>query len=396
MNDAPKPLTETRKAEQYEDEIDLVDYMLVIWKWKYVILAGTLAFGFAAAIISFITLNQQPMMYQTSIVLKPGIVKTDENGEKIFIDTPEDIKALIENELKFKIFSQIENSNNSTLANRLNLQVNIPKGSGLLNVSLESIDAVNDTKIMNNLIKELSAEYANKVEYIKSRMDEQIEQNKNKIAGFKAEIEKIKTNYLNQIDQKKMKLSELLYKEKRLKKQIEYYQRELSEIGSKIKLLNNSKDISKSTEYYINKLSLENDYRNTFQKYFKINENANFNLFDLQQKIAKLSKELKNFKKKKNNIIPDSDLEPSIYNIRTGIFKATKDIETLGKEKANIQIIQIVQPTTTTEMPKVNKIRRNSILASGVGFFLMLFLFLFWEYIQKHKENMLRRQCNRT
>ncbi len=126
---------------------------------------------------------------------------------------------------------------------------------------------------------------------------------KNKIAGFKAEIEKIKTDYLNQIDQKKMELSELLYKEKRLKKQIEYYQQELSEIGSKIKLLENNKDISQSKEYFVNMLSVENDYRNTFQKYFEINENANLNLFDLQKKIAALSNELKSFKKTKNDII---------------------------------------------------------------------------------------------
>jgi hypothetical protein len=29
-----------------EDEIELMDYLLVIWKWKYLIIAGTLAIGF--------------------------------------------------------------------------------------------------------------------------------------------------------------------------------------------------------------------------------------------------------------------------------------------------------------------------------------------------------------
>ena len=97
-----------------------------------------MAFGFAAAIISFIALKQQPVMYRTSIVLKPGIVKIDENGKKVFIDTPENIKALIENDLKFKILSQIKNSDNSKLSNTLNFQIDIPKGSDLINVSLES------------------------------------------------------------------------------------------------------------------------------------------------------------------------------------------------------------------------------------------------------------------
>ncbi len=58
-----------------DDEIELMDYLLVIWKWKYIILTGTLAFGFVAAIISFITWKQQPTMYRTNVVLKSGILK---------------------------------------------------------------------------------------------------------------------------------------------------------------------------------------------------------------------------------------------------------------------------------------------------------------------------------
>ena len=98
--------------------------------------------------------------------------------KKVFIDTPENIKALIENDLKFNILGQIKNSNNSKLSNTLNLQIDIPKGSDLLNVSLESTAAEEDTTKLNYLIKDLLAEYANKIEYIKSGMDEQIEQKK--------------------------------------------------------------------------------------------------------------------------------------------------------------------------------------------------------------------------
>jgi len=385
MNEDHQTQTDLRRIDNFDDEIELMDYLLVIWKWKYVILAGTLAFGIAAAIISFIALKQQPVMYRTSIVLKPGIVKIDENDKKVFIDTPDNIKNLIENDLKYNILSQIKNSDNSKLPNTLNFQVDIPKGSDIINVALESATVEEGKEKLNYLVKDLLAEYAKKIEYLKSGMDEQIEQEKNKIIGFKAEIEKIKTDYLNQIDQKKMELSELFYKEKRLKKQIEYYQQELSEIGSKIKLLENNKDISQSKEYFVNMLSVENDYRNTFQKYFEINENANLNLFDLQQKIAALSNELKSFKKTKNNIINDPSLQLSISNIRKEIVKTTKDIETLEKEKPNIQNIQIIQPPDTKELPKNNRIWRNLILSAVVGFFLMLFLAFFLEYIQKYK-----------
>ena len=103
MNEDHQIQQENHRTEYYDDEIELMDYLLVIWKWKYVIIAGTLAFVFAAAIISVIALKQQPTKYRTSIVLKPGVLKIDEIGNKVFIDTPENIKALIENDLKYKI-----------------------------------------------------------------------------------------------------------------------------------------------------------------------------------------------------------------------------------------------------------------------------------------------------
>ena len=115
-----------------------MDYLLVIWKWKYLILAGTFGFALAAAIISFIAWKQQPTMYRANIVLKPGLLKIDEKGEKVFFDTPENIKALIENDLKYKVLDYIKSSNNPNLSNSLDFQVDIPKGSNNINVSLVS------------------------------------------------------------------------------------------------------------------------------------------------------------------------------------------------------------------------------------------------------------------
>ena len=102
----------------------------------------------------------------------------------------------------------------------------------------------------------------------------------------------------------------------------------------------------------LSKLSLENDYRNTFRIYFEKNEYARLDLFELQRNTSKLSKE----------------------------------IEELEKEKQNIQTIQIIQPPVTTELPKSNKIRRNLILSSVLGFFLMLFISFFLEYLNNYKK----------
>ena len=75
-------------------------------------------------------------------------------------------------------------------------------------------------------------------------------------------------------------------------------------------------------------------FKNILEKY----ENANLNLFDLQQKIAALSNELKSFKKTKNNIINDLFVKQKIDDIREEIIKATKDIETLRKKSLTSKI----------------------------------------------------------
>ena len=137
-----------------------------------------------------------------------------------------------------------------------------------------------------------------------------------------------------------------------MKTKIKKYEKKLSDIEAATKFLKDSKDLSQNKEYMLSKLSLENDYRNTFQIYFKEIENAKLDLFESQRKTNKMSKE----------------------------------IEKLEKEKQNIQIIQIVQPPITTELPKTNKIKRNLISSVVVGFFSMLFLSFFLEYLNNYKK----------
>ena len=320
MNEDQGTQNETHRIEHYEDEIELMDYLLVIWKWKYIIIAGTLAFGFTAAIISFVSLKQ----YRTSIVLKPGVFETDTSDNIAFIDFSENIKALIENDLKYKILDDIKNFKRTKLSNSIEFQVDIPEGSNKLNVSLESASVEDGTTKLNYLIKALSAEFSDRTKLIQKKVEKRIEE-------------------------KKYEYELLLFKEKKMKVKIKKYEFELLEIEAKIKLLKDSKDISQNM---LSKLSLENDFRNTFQIYFEENENAKLDLFELQRKTCGLSKE----------------------------------IEELGKKKQNIQIIQVIQPPITTELSKINKIRRNLIRSSVTGFFSMLLLSFFLEYIQKYKK----------
>ena len=84
MNEDQKILDEGQKRENYEDEIELIDILRVIWKWKYFILAGTVLCGLIAAIIS---LNMSKI-YSTDMVLRPGILNVGEQGKNVILTLP--------------------------------------------------------------------------------------------------------------------------------------------------------------------------------------------------------------------------------------------------------------------------------------------------------------------
>ena len=52
-----------------EDEIRLIDYLRVIWKWKWLILGGTLVCALLASVISL----NMPKFYRVTLAVEPGV-----------------------------------------------------------------------------------------------------------------------------------------------------------------------------------------------------------------------------------------------------------------------------------------------------------------------------------
>ena len=73
------------------DEIELMDILQTVWKWKYLILVGTLICIVAAAVISL----NMTKVYSVGTVLIPGVAKVAADGKITYIGSPREIKALI-------------------------------------------------------------------------------------------------------------------------------------------------------------------------------------------------------------------------------------------------------------------------------------------------------------
>ena len=66
----------------YEDEINLIDYLMVLWKWKWMIIECTLICTIRAWMISL----QMSKVDSIDMVLKPSILAVKEDNKFVYID----------------------------------------------------------------------------------------------------------------------------------------------------------------------------------------------------------------------------------------------------------------------------------------------------------------------
>ncbi|MCG8378794.1 MAG: hypothetical protein MI865_04875, partial [Proteobacteria bacterium] len=89
----PQNMNENRVQDA---EIELIDYVRIIIKWKTWILVGTFIITAIVAVKSYTFPNDENKIYQSSLVVKLGIRGIDKKGRYDFIGTPSGTKMLIE------------------------------------------------------------------------------------------------------------------------------------------------------------------------------------------------------------------------------------------------------------------------------------------------------------
>ena len=172
MNEDHQTQKESHRIEHYEDEIELIDILRVIWKWKYFILIGTAVCGLAAAIISF----SMPKIYRIDMTLRPGLVSTNQYGEKVYIDSVENVKIIIQtNILKSEIEEYMQKTNRNNPSKSLKLKVSIPKQSEIIKVSYESESVNFGINVLGAVYQALRKKYDELVKYYRDNYDKEIQ-----------------------------------------------------------------------------------------------------------------------------------------------------------------------------------------------------------------------------
>jgi uncharacterized protein involved in exopolysaccharide biosynthesis len=286
-------------------------------------------------------------MYRISMVLRPGILSMGVDGKTVYIDSAENIKAIIETGIFDREILDHFGESVDKPPKSLKFSVNIPKKSDTLKVSYETSDAAGGLQMLANLGQALSKNYSEQVAYIQNEYEAQINLKKAEASYYEVK--------------KRASEQDIKNMEKRIEEltpQIELVRKNTTSlIQERDKFLSNNKneDTMLSSVFYMNtiqhNISLENSYRQEIDNCANRKEDEKFELEELNRQLDQLLEEIKVLEFKKNSV----------------------------------QNIEILQPPTGGPHPIKPKIKLNIMLATLVGLFVTLFLAFFLEYIQRHK-----------
>ncbi|MCF8082894.1 MAG: hypothetical protein K9M96_07350 [Deltaproteobacteria bacterium] len=334
---------DAHRYDYYEDEIELMDLLKVIWKWKYLILAGTLLCAVGAALMSL----NMTKVYRIDTVISPGVVKVEQSGNIIHIGSAPEIKSLIETgALNGRVLKRLEAPNPEALPKSLNFQSKTPKGGNELEISYETANPELGLQVLSELNQLLVEKYRDLVRYYREEYDiqirskaseaskivEKIDKAKNgiatveaenrakiseiqaKIASKKGEIKANEANLLSTIEQMENNISTLRAQMSGKKKEVKNLQERISEIRDEIGR------IRKNTDLLI-------EERSQFLKSAKGDNNILASVMytnTIQQNIAYLN-----------------SLMDSVNNVNQQIFQKNVDIEKLENDVKDIHAKKI-------------------------------------------------------
>jgi LPS O-antigen subunit length determinant protein (WzzB/FepE family) len=333
------------QTDSPEDEIELIDLLRVIWKWKYLIISSAIFCAIAAIVVSL----KLPKIFRIEAIIRPGIQSFSEDGENIYIDTPDNIKALIETgAFGKKVLDNLDDSNISDIPKEVRFKVTFPKSSSTLKISYDTPHVSQGIMILKLLGKFLSEEYDNLVKYFQNEIDRDINIKK---AGIKKN-NSVKRSHETNIENLTKRIRELEAEAVFINKNTTSLNVERNNLLSKVKDESNILSIILYSNTIQQNLQLANDYKNEIKNLKLTREN------ELQQ-ISKLENEL-----------------------QTQIA----EIENLKIKKRNVQNIQIIQEPYSSIDPVKPKKMSIIIISVFGGMIAMIFLVFLLEYISKNKK----------
>jgi len=330
--------------EEYEDEIELMDYLNVIWKKKWLIILPTLFCVVIAGIISF----RLPHIWEVDAIIQPSkiLVKTEQGQfEEVVVVSPKQIVGQISQEVYNRLIGAELNLDIRTFPT---LKAENLRDTNLVRVSVREKDTEKAKLILLSLFKHLKADLDEKIDIEMKGIDSQI---KNQ--------EIVKTMIEDQIKVFKSKLRIV----KQRKKEIEA---EMSDVRKRIKSLEEEQSVNLKKEKRSESESLGMLlYSNEIQQSLRYHNTLN---------------ELLNNKK-----IEEENLNLELDNGDKNISQIENTVNDLNEKRGRIDYAQFIKEPTSSLSPVSPRKKLNVLIAGILSLMIFTILAFFLEYIRKNK-----------
>jgi len=330
-------MEEAKFQREYEEEIDLMDYLKVIIKRRKLILAVFLIAIVAAGLFSFLL----PKVYKIDAVLEIGQVA------ETMIEAPSQVAEKITSEV-YRIF--VREKLGIPEEKYPKIKTENPKDTRLIILTIESANLQQAKTILEEINNLILAEHEEKIKAKKELIKQDIKTTEEKIKLVESDVEKTK-NKIKQIDE------------------------DIKRIENKIENANEEK---KNLEAKIEALEKVLIYQQ--------DPGTQFALFDTKEKLANKKQEIENLYLTINSLRRSKeDLDVQINFLKTNIESLNAQINALKASLDEIKPTQIIKSPTISEEPVKPKPLLNIVIAAVLGLFVGVFLAFFKEWWEKNK-----------
>ena len=329
---------------KYEDKIELMNYLNVLWKRKWLIMIATFLFTAVTAVVSFLL----PSKWEVDAIFEPSkYVIRDEGGifRENFFSTPQEIAD----------YTNIGGYNNLIATD---LSINIkdlsklkaekPTITNLVRFSVEEKDVKKARLILNSLLNYLKTAYDQMADVKRERIDSQIKSKQVEISFLEEDIKTFK-NKLNIIKQRKQKIE----------KKINDIRKRINKLEKEQRLILNEKKGGESDILII--LLYSNEIQQSSINHTILNE-----LYG-------------------NKILEEENINLEIRDKERKKYLIENEIINLNGEKGRIYYSRIIkEPSSSTSPVSTNKLL-NILIAAPLGFIIFTMIAYFLEYLEKQK-----------
>jgi len=325
------------KIQQEYEEIDLMDYVKVILKRKWLILAVFFGAAIVAGVFSFL----MPKVYKIDTSLEVGQIA----GEAV--EVPGQVVEKIKSDV-YGIF--VREKLQIPEEKYPKIKIENPKDTNLITLVIESAkppESKNILEAINNLIL---AEHQEKIKTKKELIGQDIKTTEDKIKLVESDIEKTKNK-------------------------IEPINEDIKRIENKIA---NAEEEKENLEAKVDALQKVLPYQQ--------DPGTQFALFDTKEKLANKKQEIENLYLTINSLKRSKeDLGVQINSLNTNIESLNAQINALKASLDEIKPTQVIKSPTVSEKPvKPNK-KLNIAIAGILGLFVGVFLAFSQEWWEKSK-----------